>query len=104
MGEDEKLFSDELLDELKGKYGKVFKSEFNVGAFAWRVLGRKEYKIITEDDTLTVFQREEDICKTCVLFPETYDFENGAAGIATLLSEQIMDASGFLALSKPQEM
>lgn len=100
----DKLIDDDMLILLKEQFGKVFKSEFSIGSFAWRILGRKEYKEITEDDKLTIFAREEAICTKCVLAPEGFDFTNGAAGVATVLSEQIMDASGFLALSRPQEI
>jgi len=55
-------------------------------------------------ENLTVFDREEEICKCCVVYPENYDFGGSGAGVATLLAEQIMDKSGFSAKKAPERL
>lgn len=61
--------------------------------FIWRELTRKEFtKIIEIEDS---FVRDEYVCKTCVLSPVNYDYDNAFAGIASVLSKEIVEISGF---------
>jgi hypothetical protein len=89
----------------KEKYGQVYFTPFDDLIVIWRTLSRPEYREIIRNQELTMLDREEIIADKCVLFP--YDFsckkytENGRAGIPSLLSEMIMDKSGFVAKSAP---
>lgn len=96
--------SQEQVDEWKKQYGELYVTEFEDQTFVWRVLNRAEYKKIVNAQGMDVFQREEEICRQCVLYPQNYDYSVAKAGVATLLAEQIMDKSGFVAKSAPQKL
>lgn len=97
------LTEDQIM-EWKQQYGSVYVSEFDEGTFVWRLLARPEYKAITTAEGMSVFDREEEICKACVLYPADCDFEGFLAGIPSLLAEQIMDKSGFAAKKAPKKL
>lgn len=88
----------------KSRYEHIYFTPFEGETFVWRVLQRPEYREIIRDTNLTALDREELFTEKCVLFP--YDFsldkiKKSRAGIASLLSEMIMDKSGFVAQSAP---
>jgi hypothetical protein len=92
------------IDEFKSRFGQIYLTEFDDEVFIWRTLTRKEFKEIMKTDGADALYREERICEKCVLWPEKYDFmamTTGKAGTPTLLSEQIMDRSGFTAKTGP---
>lgn len=92
------------VDEWKGLFGQVYMTEFEDEIFIWRALRRKEFKEIMKVEGADALYREERVCERCVLWPEKYDFVAmgmGEAGTPTLLSEQVMDKSGFVAKTGP---
>lgn len=100
----EVLFPDgpkmELVEEWKSKYGAVYLTEFDEEVFLWRTLTRKEYKDVMKNQQADSFYKEERICDRCILWPDEYNFlkmTHGKAGIPSLISEQIMEKSGFTA-------
>jgi len=80
---------------------EIYMTEFDEGeAFIWRPIRRKEYKEISKIQGADQFFKEERICDKCVLFPKNYGYMNmtqGKAGIPSLLSELILEKSGFVA-------
>lgn len=79
--------------------------------FVWRPLARSEYvKLVKSLADLATnaefskkdieFLNEELITQVCLLFPTPteFDFRNGPAGLPSLLSQEILEASGFKAL------
>ncbi|MEB2276900.1 hypothetical protein LAV82_23050 [Bacillus sp. ILBB4] len=93
------------VEEWKERHeGHVYFTPFDGDVFVWRVLTRPEYREIIGDKTLTALDREEYFTEKCVLFPRNFSIEKikkSRAGIASLLSEMIMDKSGFVANSAP---
>jgi hypothetical protein len=92
------------VEEWKEKYGPVYFTPFEDEVFIWRTLEREEYKSLINDRTLSTMDREEIMCEKCVLYPRNYTREKmktGKAGQPSLLSEMIMDKSGFVAQSAP---
>lgn len=94
---------EEKIKYWKEKYGKLYKTEFDNEYYIWRRIKRKEFiNLFTEvpDDEenkdLVYWQRQEVVCKRAVLYPENIaqKIEN-CAGLATILSEEIMYKSGF---------
>ena len=84
--------------------GRIFFIPFDGDAFVFRSLSRPEYREIIRDTTLTALDREELFTEKCVIFPYDFSLEKikkSRAGIASLLSEMIMDKSGFVAQSAP---
>lgn len=89
------------VDEWKRLYGQVYLTEFEDGEVViFRTLTRKEFKDIMKLETADALYREERVCERCVIWPAGYNFvamSAGKAGAPSLLSEQIMDKSGFTA-------
>lgn len=90
------------LEEWKTQYNEeVYLTEFDEdNIFVWRPIMRKEYKDIAKVQNADNFYKEERICDKVILFPERYssmDMSLGKAGIPTLLSELILEKSGFVA-------
>lgn len=92
------------VEEWKERYGGIYFVPFEGDPFVFRVLTRPEYREIIRDQTLTALDREEMFTEKCVLFPRNFTVEKmlkSRAGIPSLLSEMIMDKSGFVAQSAP---
>lgn len=97
----------ELIPQWKQEYKRVFKNEFDGEIIIWRRLKRKEYKdilkqLVDEDDRL--LSRQEKMVEAAVLFPfNIKELLDENAGLATVLSEEILSKSGF-ALSYTEEL
>jgi hypothetical protein len=92
------------VEEWKEKYRGVYFTPFDDEVYVWRVLERNEYRELINDRELTTLDRQEKIVEKCVLFPRNYTREKmitGKAGVPSLLSEMIMEKSGFVASSAP---
>lgn len=96
------------VEEMKKTYGKIYMTEIEEGeVFLWRPLNRKEFKSIMSIEGADALYREERVCEKTVVWPKKYDFTAmaiGKAGIPTLISEQVMDKSGFVAKTGPMEL
>ena len=97
----------EWMEEHKHVYVTSISFEDHI---AWRPLKRSEYakisgriEIEAEDKGEIELQmlNEELVCRTCVLFPDysKIDFDDLLAGVPTLVSQQILERSGFTAIS-----
>ena len=104
----------ELIQALKNKYKKIYKTTLIDGTeIVWRRYNRAEYKEIMKkyqdenDSDKRVWGREEECCRRCIVFPgeEQVNFilEN-MAGVATLLSDEIYEKSGFAFSKKTEEL
>lgn len=90
---EEKQIFDIYLDLLE-THGKVFIYQIEGESFIYRPIGRKDFIRIFTSEDLTIYDREEIVCETCVLYPENYDFEEcGNGGLPTLLSKEILNSS-----------
>lgn len=91
----------EIYLELKEKYTEVFMFQVDNQVFLYKQLGRKDYKDLLEAEC-SDYEKEELICKECVLFPENYDFEECDAGIPTQLTKTILKNSFLDSLESRQ--
>lgn len=92
------------VEEWKDKYGNIYFTPFEGEIYIWRTLNRAEYREIVSNQKLTVLDREEIFTEKCVLYPRNFKIANlnkGQAGVPTILSEMIMDKSGFVAQTAP---
>jgi hypothetical protein len=93
--------TEDMVANWKKKYGEVYMTEFDFDVFIWRTLGRLEYKKLlseNEGDIDMQWFREEKITEICTLWPKDFshdDVVGGRAGTPRLLSEQILNKSGF---------
>lgn len=99
--EDEELLPGFWASDLtawKQQYGDVYDITIKDVTFIIRSMQRFEYKEILSAPNTNPLIREEMICEYCVLYPQGYDFTKMAsdkAGYPAILSEFIMDLSGF---------
>lgn len=95
------------LNRWKDKYGRVYITEFLGEFFIWRTLSRSEYRAMArqleealangQSQAMASLDNEDSIAELCILYPK-YDRENttgSMAGVATSISSQVMEASGF---------
>ena len=105
-----------MVKEWKQQYGEVYvTSVSNDNHVIWRVLNRMEYKQIVkkmeqlmESGKLTSAEanmwNEEVVAKTCILYPavENGDVSHLMAGLPSLIAQEVLEASGFVALEVRQ--
>lgn len=88
----------DILSWKKQFNNRVFLMEVNEDVFVFRPLTRYEYKQIVAIPNLNPLAREEILCETCVLWPADINWQTVAdmeAGVPALVSEQILEKSGF---------
>lgn len=89
---------DKLIPQWKAQYGKIFKNEIDDDAYViWRPIKRKEYKeLLNADEEVEILAKQEAISKMAILYPANADdLIASRAGLATVLSEEILKYSGF---------
>jgi hypothetical protein len=89
---------EQLIPEWKALYGKVFKNTVDDDEFViWRPIKRKEYKqLLDADEEVEILAKQEAIAKMAILYPaNASDLIDSRAGLATVLSEEILKYSGF---------
>lgn len=101
--------------EWKEEYGSVYLTSVTLDDhILWRPLSRPEYKAHVRNMESLVdsgqmspadanLYNEEAIAATCILYPP-YDPQNKneLAGLASLISQEVLEASGFVALEVRQ--
>lgn len=100
----------------KEKFGDVFVTSIDAERhIVWRTLSRSEYKQMLRvmeqasasgnmSNVDASMFNEEYVTQLCSLFPSYRDVDMGEvdAGIPSIISQQVMDASGFVALEVRQ--
>lgn len=96
------------IEQWKKEHKRVFKNDIDGETIIWRRLKRGEYKEILsleeEDQDSSILIKQERMTKATILYPFDVDAlieEN--AGLATVLSEEILAKSGF-AMSYTEEL
>lgn len=97
-----------LITKWKAQHKRIFKNEIDGEIVIWRRLKRGEYKEIlntpAEDEESKIMVKQELMVKTAVLYPFNIDeLVEENAGLATVLSEEILAKSGF-AISYTEEI
>jgi hypothetical protein len=97
-------------------YGDIYVTSLSFDKhIVWRVLSRLEYKSLVKKMEQLVqagqlysaeanMWNEEAISELCMLYPE-YDKDNTGgimAGVPSLISQEVLEASGFVALEVRQ--
>jgi len=120
LNPDEKLWADGptagQAKEWKDKYGDVYVTSVTTDYHvAWRTLNRSEFKAVVKQIEQLVASgnvtqseaemvNEELVTQICALFPSftNKDFAGNLAGLPSILSQQIMAASGFTSVDVVQ--
>lgn len=90
----------EEVEDWKRKYKRIYYLPFDDGVYIFRALKRPEYKEIIRNVDLSALDREEMFAERCVVFPRDFTIEKaneGDAGVVSVLSDAIMEKSGFMA-------
>ena len=82
---------DLLIEEAFQKHDAVFFSEIEDILFVYRPLGRKEYKDIYNNINMSDLDKQDAICKTVLVHPVDFDFDNCDAGIPSKLYEDVIN-------------
>jgi len=105
-----------IVKEWKNTYGDIYVTSITYDKHVvWRVLNRAEYKQIVKKmeqlvqaGQLTTAEanlwNEETIAEMCMLYPK-FDKSNAVgfmAGLPSLISQEVLEASGFVALEVRQ--
>nr|DAU23773.1 MAG TPA: hypothetical protein [Caudoviricetes sp.] len=108
VNEEGELDLTEYIEKWKQEYKRIFKNDIDGETIIWRRLKRGEYKNILketeEDDDSKILTKQEKMVVAAMLYPfnaEELIEEN--AGLATVLSEEILARSGF-AISYTEEL
>lgn len=103
VAEDEIDF-EELIGTWKREHKRLFKNEIDGEILIWRRLKRGEYKEILKADEDELLTKQEMMVKAAVLYPfNVEELIDDNAGLATVLSEEILAKSGF-AISYTEEL
>ena len=109
--------TDAVIAEFKKKWGKVYKTEIDGEAYVWRKIRRKEYVdimllnnvadegVMDDSGMATLYNRQEQITRMVVLFPEDIEeklIANG--GLATVISDEVLLKSGFEMTKETEEL
>ena len=86
----------ELGVDVREEYGEIYLSDIGDDTFIWRLLTRAEFKEVANKQA-GPYEREEQYCALCTIWPENYDFMSGLgkAGVPSILAEEILTKSGF---------
>ena len=84
------------LNQWREEYGEIYLSDIGDDTFIWRLLTRAEFKEVANKQA-GPYEREEQYCALCTIWPENYDFMSGLgkAGVPSILAEEILTKSGF---------
>lgn len=100
------------IDEWKSKFGKIYVTEVADEKYVvWRTLRRAEYRNLVADMERAVsngasnaeasMNNEEAITQMCSLWPSGLTLQGlgvDLAGLPAIISQQVMEASGFMSL------
>lgn len=84
---------DELIEETYQKYFAVFFSEIDGQLYSYRPIGRKEYKDIVTNDSLSELDKQDAIVKTAIIYPTDLDLDECPAGVPDQLCNDIIEKS-----------
>lgn len=84
-----------IIEDLQSKHRTVYWLHIYGQIYVYKPLGRRDYKEICEDDNLNPIDKEDEVCKRCLLYPspKDLDFDNIDAGIMSKLFKTIMKNS-----------
>ena len=96
--------------EWKKSFGKIYKTVIDGDDFIWKRINRSDYtrimtEVVDDDSDIRYYKRQEEITKSIILYPENIDeLIEQNAGLATTLSSEALDKSGFEVVSKTEEL
>lgn len=84
---------DMLIKQLFAEHGNICFAQYNDEIYIYKLLSRKAYKNLISNPNLSQIEKEDEVCKECILWPRDFNPDNYEAGMPTYLFEQIMQNS-----------
>lgn len=84
---------DAIVKDLIAEHGTIFFASIDGSSFLYKPLNRKDYKAIVQNDNLTSFEKEDEVCAMTILWPENIDWDEIEAGIPSKLYKEILENS-----------
>lgn len=84
---------DLLIKQLFAEHGNICFAEYDNEIYIYKLLSRKAYKNLITNPSLTQIEKEDEVCKECILWPRNFNPDDCDAGMPTYLFEQIMTNS-----------
>lgn len=84
---------DMLIKQLFAEHGNICFAEYNGDIYIYKLLNRKAYKNLISNPNLSQIEKEDEVCKECILWPRDFNPDDYDAGMPTYLYEQIMENS-----------
>ena len=98
----------EKIDELKSKYGKIFKVDINGKDWFYRGMSRAEFKeYSTEQANRSTNNSQldmEDLIFIKCNLNDISDVSSVPGGVVSVVAENIMIATGFVENAEPEEL
>lgn len=86
---------DSLISRLTKEYDSFFFTELDDQLFIYKPINRKEYKNILRAD-VDDLEKQDQVCKTCILYPENFNIDDCDGGIPEQLYKEIIEKSCIL--------
>lgn len=84
---------DSIVKDLIAEHGTIFFANIDNNYFLYKPLNRKDYKAIVENNELSIFEKEDEVCAMTILWPENIDLDDLEAGIPSKLYKEILENS-----------
>lgn len=94
---------DLLIRNLSSKYENIFMTTIDDYIFIYKPLSRKDYKNIMQNINTDDIEKEDEVCRATILYPENIDWDEMDAGIPTALFEEIM-VNSFMSDKDPDSV
>lgn len=84
---------DKIVQDTLDKYEAAFFLQLESQLFIYRPITRKEYRNIYKNQELNNYEKQDEICRTVLVYPLNYDFDECPAGIPNKLFNEILEKS-----------
>jgi hypothetical protein len=93
-----------LIEDLKKQYRTIYWFHEDGDIYIYKPLGRKDYKDICENEELSIMDKEDEVIKKCLLYPDpnTFDLDDMVAGVSEKLFNTIMQNSFLVDINSKQ--
>lgn len=82
-----------IVAELEKKYRNIFWTIFEGEAYIYKALGRRDFKKIVSNESLSIEDKKDEIIKACIVYPEDFDIDDCIAGVINVLYSKIIEIS-----------
>lgn len=95
-----------MIEDFKKEYGQIYKIEIENNVYIYRKLKRKDYVEIMKNGG-SILENQETITRTVVIHPLAEQLETlieNNAGVATIISDDALERSGFKITKESEEL